>query len=185
MHNLTKLLLGLFMIFSLASCGGGDDENTDDALNGTWKLVSAESEVQTTFVSSGETFTNIATTEFEDLDYSMTFEGSNFSTSGGYTTTTTLLVDGITIQTEPVTLTNVSGSGTYSVSGNQMTINGAFFDISYEGQMTTGASQAQTTDYEINANGQLVFEQDETVEQTVSGTTATSHVVSKSVWEKQ
>lgn len=183
MYNLSKIILGLFLLFSLASCSNDDDE-MDDALIGTWKVISATASVSTSTSFGGETYSSDVDTEFSNLNYTLTFDGNTWTTAGSYTTTSTVSADGIEF-TSSSDVSDINGSGTYTADGTTMTINGSFFEFDYEGGSFNGGSGEQTANYEINANGQLVFAQNETVESTEGGAASSSQVVSNSVWEKQ
>ena len=99
-----------------------------------------------------------------------------------------IVANGMNVEGEPYTLENVSGSGSYSVNGNEMIIDGSFFEFSFEGMDFAELSGEQTATFEISDNGQtLVFSQDNTTTETdaATGLTTTSTQVSSSVWARQ
>ena len=184
MIKLTKLLFAFSLLFVLASCGNDDDPESV-TLEGTWKAISFDADVEISSTFNGTTTASKTIVTGANLDYELTLDDPNWTTSGDYTYTVDITVDGTPFQNSTETLTNISGLGTYSVDGNMMTINGSFFEYELNGMTSTSMSDTQTVEYEINSDGQLVFTQDEEIETTASGVTSISKIKSTSVWEKQ
>lgn len=184
MIKLSKLLFLASLLIFMSACGD-DDEPENAALEGTWKAISFNADVESTTEFSGTTTSSQSVITGNDLNYELNLNDPNWTTSGDYGYNVNTTVDGQTLQDEDLAVSNVSGSGTYSVSGNMMTINGSFFEFEFNGMTMTSMSDSQTVEFEINSDGQLVFTQDEEMESTTSGVTSISTVKSTSVWEKQ
>ncbi|WP_299098211.1 hypothetical protein [uncultured Winogradskyella sp.] len=194
-----KKLLSLFCLFTLLTAFTCEDEPIDDgidsgpnntnvALIGTWDLTDFSVTLETSTDFNGQSFTSDIDIQSTEENYELTFTESNFTTSGNYTYDTSIVVNGEIAQSEPYTLENVSGSGTYTTSGNVMTVDGSFFEFEFEGMDDSALQGEQTGTFDISADGQtLTFSQDETVSQTepTTGTVTSSTTVSTSVWTKQ
>ncbi len=184
MINLTKLFLAFALFCSLASCGNDDDMNISEDIQGTWSVISFVAETQTSTTVNDQTFTGTSNIEGSNLDYDVTFAVDNFTTNGSYDISSTTTTSGTT-QTFNQSYTNVTGVGTYSTSGNVMTIDGTFFEIEVDGFDESLINGEQMTNFEINSNGNLVFSQDETNTTTTNEITTTTTIISTSVWERQ
>lgn len=181
MQNLTKLFFALTFVLFLGACNSDEDLST---LEGTWTAVSFSANVMSTTNFNGSEFTSTIDVVGSEFDYDLTFTDAAFTTSGGYTID--LDVDsGGNPQSSTDVYTNVSGSGTYTATNSEMTVNGQFFNFEYNGMPVISASGPQTADYEINSNDELIFTQNETMTSTSSGSTTTSVVFSTSKWVKQ
>ncbi|NRD22224.1 hypothetical protein HNV10_03160 [Winogradskyella litoriviva] len=194
-----KKLLSLFCLFTLLTAFTCENEPLDDgiesgsndtnvALIGSWELVDFDVTLQTSTEFMGETFSSDIDIQSTEENYVLTFTESNFTTAGDYTYDTNVAVNGATVTSEPYTLDNVSGSGTYSTSGNEMTIYGSFFEFEFEGMDENLFQDEQTTSFSISADGQtLTFTQEETVSQTdpITGIISSSTTSGGSTWTKQ
>ncbi len=186
MIKLTKLFLAFSLLAFLSSCGGDDEPTvTDDSIIGTWKAVSFDAEIETTTDFFGTETTILSSIEGSNLDYEVTFDETTFMTNGSYDISYDVTFDGVEFPVPEQSVTDVSGDGTYSTDGNIITINGAFYELEANGVDYTALDEGQTAEFEINGNGELIITQDEEMETTQSGTTATVKVVSNSVWVRQ
>jgi len=82
------------------------------------------------------------------------------------------------------TVSNVNGVGTYSTSGDIMTLDGTFFEFESGGVDLSAMNGEQSANFSIDGN-RLTFMQDEEETTTVQGITSTSRLISTSVWVKQ
>lgn len=179
-----KFLFVSLIIFSLSSCGD-DDMSSPDPLIGTWKAESFNFTVESTSTVSGTETTVSTVGEGSNLDYELEFTESTFATSGGYSYSISSELDGMVISSTDETVSNVSGSGTYSTSGDLMTIDGSFFEFTFNGADLSSIQGAQTVNFEIQSDNTLIFTQNEQSTTTTQGVTVTSNVVSTSTWKKQ
>ncbi|WP_178991426.1 hypothetical protein [Winogradskyella schleiferi] len=194
-----KKIVSLFCLFTLLTAftcenepldNGIDltDSSNNNALVGTWDLTDFDVTLGSTTSFSGESFITDIDIESTEENYVLNLTPSNFTTNGSYSYDTNIVVNGETFSSEPYTLENVSGSGSYSVNGNEMTIDGSFFEFEFEGAEETSLSGEQTVTFSVSADGQtLTFTQDETTSQTdpTTGTVTTSTTNSTSIWAKQ
>ena len=98
------------------------------------------------------------------------------------------VANGKNIEGEPYTLEDVTGTGNYSINGNEMTIDGAFFEFTFDGMDSSAFEEEQTVTFQITDNGQtLTFTQNDTTTETdaLTGATVTSTQASTSVWQRQ
>ncbi|MFK7808589.1 MAG: hypothetical protein AB8F74_12365 [Saprospiraceae bacterium] len=184
MTKLTKLILAMALLVFLNACASDDDASGGD-LEGTWKAVEFDADINNDTQFNGGSSIAVIEAEASDLDYQVTFDGGDWTTAGGYKMTTSGSVSGIAIDAQTSTYTNVSGSGTYSDNETTLTINGSFFEFDFNGAPAVSAGEAQTVDYEINSNDELIITQNETMTSTSGGVTSTATIVSQSKWERQ
>ncbi|MEM6725576.1 MAG: hypothetical protein AAF598_16160, partial [Bacteroidota bacterium] len=101
-----------------------------------------------------------------------------------YTITSDLDVDGNTSSSTD-DYTNVTGTGTYTATEDELTILGSFFDLTVDGFDFSGFDTgSQTVNYSIDGNI-LTISQEETTEDSSGGFTTTSTNSSVSTWELQ
>jgi len=184
MLKITKLLFFASLLIFMSACGN-DDEPENVTLEGTWKVKSLIADTKTTSEGAGISISSEALIEGQNMNYEVTFEETTWTTSGDYSLSYDFKVDGMEVPLDDVTLSDVSGNGSYSTDGNIMTISGAFFEFEIQGMDFSELNSEQMTEYEINSNGELVFSQNEVITNSDSGITTITTVVSESVWEKQ
>jgi hypothetical protein len=191
-----KKLFPLLCLFTLLFAFTCEDEpldfdaetstDSDPELLGEWNLVSFDASVSTTTNFQGQQISSDVDINSTTVNYTIDFTESNFNTSGSYSYIADITANGINIPAEPYTLTDVNGSGSYSVNGNEMTIDGSFFEFSFQGMDFEELQGEQTANFQITDNGQtLTFSQNETTTDTdPTGATVTSTQVSTSVWTR-
>lgn len=187
MSKFLKLSFLFALIISLASCSSDDDSSSSSSsdLVGTWAMVSFETNSTVTTEFQGQTLTSsIESMSTDNVAYTATFTDSAFTTEGSYGYMYSGTANGVDIPATTAMIENVTGSGTYSVSGNTMTVNGSFFELDFKGTQQTAMAGEQMVNFQIDGN-QLTFSQNEVVESTTSGITAISDVMSTSVWVRQ
>ena len=189
MIKLTKLLFLLSLVIFLGSCDNDDDDSTGSAadLIGTWIATSFEYETSSSTSGSGIPDSEVMTeANGSNLNYELTFTQSNYTTSGSYDMTITATQDGNVVADTTQSYTNVTGAGTYSVMGDQITVGGSFFDFDVDGiDLSAFTIGDQTATYKITSDDKLEVTQDAEISSTVQGITSTSTIRSKSVWERQ
>lgn len=186
-------LLCLFTLFFAFTCENepldfdAETGETDVELLGEWNLSEFTAEVSTSTEFQGQQISSDVEVYSTTVDYTLNFTESNFNTNGSYSYIASVTVNGTEVPQEPYTLTDVSGSGGYSVNGNEMTTDGAFFEFTFEGMDFSELDEGQTATFQISDNGQtLTFSQSDTTTQTdpATGAVVTSSQVSSSVWTR-
>ena len=157
---------------------------SSSSLIGTWALVDFNNTISNTGEVSGTTIDSNTTIDGMNPNYNMTFTLGSFSALGSYGYNVNSTVNGVN-STQDIFLTDVTGAGDYSVSGNTMTVDGSFFTLEYQGVDFSQAQGAQTINFSISEDGQtLTFTQESTETNTVSGGAITAVVSGTSVWSK-
>jgi hypothetical protein len=189
--------LCLFTLFFAFTCENepldfepetGETEVTDEALLGVWNLTEFDVEVGTSTNFQGQQIASEVEIYSTTVDYTLNFTESNFTTNGSYSYIADVTANGIDVPSEPYTLDNVSGSGSYSVDGNEMTVDGSFFEFSFEGMDFSQLDGEQTAPFTLSNDGQtLTFSQNETTTDNdeATGAAITSTQVSTSVWSRE
>lgn len=153
-------------------------------LVGTWTLVDFNTTVTSTSVFGGMTIESSSIVNGNNPDYDLTFTASTFSSTGGYGYSVTTTVNGQTIS-QDLSLENVSGLGNYTTNGSEMTTDGSFFTLEFQGMDLSELQGEQTVPYTISADGQtLTFNQDSTETNNSNGAVITSVITGTSVWSK-
>ena len=134
-----------------------DDEDPlveTSPLAGTWTALSYtdDSDVASTSVMTNNTVTTVTDIDAADLDYRLTFTDDEWSTEGSYT----MMVEFGNENNPPFRSTddyaNVSRMNSYELDGDQLTIDGSFFEISIGGVGYAGDDGLQTYTYTINGD---------------------------------
>ncbi|MDB9782133.1 hypothetical protein OAE03_00795 [Winogradskyella sp.] len=193
-----KKLLAFLCLFSLLTAFTCENEpldfdadtsvgGTDIELFGEWNLSEFTVDLTTTTDFQGQTISSVIVVNSTATDYALNFIGNNFTTNGNYSYVANIVVNGAEVSNELYTLNNVMGSGTYSTSGNVMTIDGSFFEFDFQGADTSTLDGPQTATFQISDNGViLTFTQNENTTETDPTTGAIVSVSnsSTSVWTR-
>jgi len=186
----------LFSLLTAFTCENESlDDNIDTSSNtnnndliGSWNLLEFDASVSSSTSFQGQEFSSEVVILSTDVAYVLTFTQSNFNTEGGYSYTADIVANGMEFPGEPNTIDNVTGSGAYSTNGNEMTIDGSFFEFTFEGMDFSQLQGEQTVNFQISEDGQtLTFFQDETTTETdvATGSTTTSVISSTSSWSRE
>lgn len=173
--------------FDVESSDTGGNGQTDASLLGDWQLVEFDVELNTATDFMGQSISSDVEIFSTTVDYTVNFTETNFTTNGSYSYEAEITANGINVPQDPYTLTDVSGNGTYTTQGNEITIDGSFFEFSFDGMDFDELTGPQTVMFEISNNGQtLTFTQNETITDTEpsTGATITTTQVSTSVWTR-
>lgn len=179
----------IFISFFMVACGGDDDGlNPDATLIGTWEAQSFTSalEVSTDFSdSTTETTINL---ESSNLNYSVTFSETNFSTEGSYDLKGEIIRDGTTntvIQSHP----NISRNGDYRVDGDKITHTDVLFLLDIDGVLETDLQGETTVTIEKLSDNELIVTQDleEEITEFEGGSEVkiTAKYKSRSIWKRK
>ncbi|AEH02517.1 hypothetical protein [Lacinutrix sp. 5H-3-7-4] len=193
MKNLKTFLLLVLISLTYTACDnepleGFEEEGNNpfgNSLVGTWALVDFDvSVVSTTEVGGISVESSSLVDGLPNPDYNLTFTNDAFFTTGSYGYTATTTVNGIT-NSQDLFLENVTGAGTYTATNTELTIDGSFFTIEFQGMDFSELQGEQTINYSISADGQtLTFIQDTTEVNSAGGATSTSTVTGSSTWTK-
>lgn len=167
---------------------GTPDETDPNLLLGDWQLVEFSADLNTSTEFMGQTVSSDVQISSTTVNYNLNFTETNFTTNGSYSYETEITANGIEVPQETYTLTDVSGSGSYTTDGNEITIDGSFFEFSFDGMDFDELTGPQTVMFQFSNNGQtLTFTQNETTTDTQAstGATVTTTQVSTSVWTRQ
>ena len=85
---------------------------------------------------------------------------------------------------DELSVTNVTGAGTYTTLDDIITTNGALFELEFDGQDLSALQGEANANFSINGNT-LTFTQDEEMISVTQGVTTTSVIQSKSTWTRQ
>jgi len=192
--NFSALILFLLVV----ACGDGDFINSESGVNpninaapmleGTWEAQSFSAMVETEVEAGEETIISTFDIEGQDLDYVLTFTESAYTTAGSYGFGGEAKAGETTIPIEQ-SYSDVKGEGTYSVSDNEITSNGAFFELTVDGMDLSALQEEVTATIEKLTDSELIFVQDteQTVTQEEGGVSfmSTSKMKSRSVWKRR
>ncbi|WP_435412536.1 hypothetical protein [Psychroserpens mesophilus] len=193
-----SILFSLFVLLTAFTCENealdsdlinqeienNDNNNNNSSLIGSWVLVDMNADIIAESSFQGIEFSSQFSVEISDSDYVLVFEASDYTVSGDYE-----LIVSSTFQNETTTYTdsytNVEGLGTYSTSGNIMTVDGSFIEFDFDGMPMEVDQGEQSVEYSLSADGQtLTFNQDEVQTTNEGGAMSTTDISSTSVWQK-
>ncbi len=158
------------------------DSNPD--LVGSWVLLEMNADITSTTDFQGINFTSEFSVAINESDYILNFSESNYTVEGDYQLDVSTTVNGET-STYTDSYTDVQGSGTYSTSGNVMTVDGSFIEFTFDGMPMDVAQGEQSVNYTLSADGQtLTFNQNEVQNTNEGGVAATTETISTSVWQR-
>ena len=190
-----SFLFSLFILLTAFTCENesldsdltNQDFETNDnnsSLIGSWILVDMNADITAESSFQGIEFVSQFSVEIIESDYVLVFEESDYTVSGDYELMVSSTFDGDTT-TYTDSYTNVEGLGTYSTSGNIMTIDGSFIEFDFEDMPMEVDQGEQSVEYSLSADGQtLTFNQDEVESTNEGGAMSTTSVTSTSVWQK-
>ncbi|OBX21114.1 MULTISPECIES: hypothetical protein [Bizionia] len=195
LKSFTLLSLSIFFI-TFTAC---DNEPLDRGLNtlnssnntnsssfiGDWEIVSFETETDTEITFMGETNTSNNDIVGLDMNYIVSFTENTFETAGDYSMHLITSFNGSVLQEQTETYSNVSGSGTYTVSGNTLTTDGAFFEFEFQDVDMSDYAGEQTVQYAFSNGGQtLTIIQTQEISEDQGGIESTTLVYSVTIMNK-
>lgn len=169
------------------SSGSNNNNNNSGDLVGVWDLVEFDITMTTETNFAGQEISSDIEVFSTATDYTVEFTESSFLTNGNYTYNANVVINGITATDDSFTLDNVTGNGSYSTSGEEMTIDGSFFEFDFQGMDSSVLEGEQTLTYAITDNGNtLTFTQNETTTESdaATGIEVTNTTNSTSVWTR-
>ena len=177
------------LVLLITACGDeGLSPDPDAQLMGTWEAQSFIATIVTTSEFDGNTTSTSLAVEGQNMDYTVTFTERDYATAGTYGIQGAVDAGGTVIPLNQM-YTEVTGDGTYSVSGDEITSNGAFFDFSVDGYDMSFLQEEVSATIEKLTGEEVVFvqESEETITQNQAGITMTitSKMQARSVWKRQ
>ncbi len=117
-----KFLFATLLSFFIFSCSG-DDNSIDTAnLSGEWELEAFNYEGTSSVSQNGQTYSSSYWGESSDIDAKVNFKDNNtLESEGSYLVTLTTNFEGGTTE-QILPIENFSGSGTFSVDGNTLSL---------------------------------------------------------------
>lgn len=189
MKLLKTITTCFFLSFLLFSCGSDDmmmeEEEEKMGLNGDWALQSVDVDVESVTSFQGSEISTNSVGEGKNLDYSLNLDDGNFTTEGAYDfefSTTSSAIPAPILDTQ--NYSNVNGSGTYTNTETEITVDGQFFDFEFNGMPFTQSTGPATANYTIVDDVLTISQDEEMTTVTVVGT-VTSKFTSISVWNRK
>lgn len=179
-----KFTLLLCLVVSLFMVSCGEESKSESALEGTWEVYEFGGVVlssTTTPDISIESKTNI---EGSNMDYTLVLSEADFTTNGSYDIEVAAEVDGMVLSSTTDNYTNVSGSGTYSATDTEITVNGQFFELELQGMPVSSTSGPATASYTIVDDVLTITQVDATTTDQL-GIVSTSNISFESKWRKK
>nr|WP_299342091.1 hypothetical protein [Allomuricauda sp.] len=180
-----------FLLFAfvalIASCSDDDSTEPIDAetLIGSWTAISLDADIDLNGDFAGIPVVSSTNTVGENLDYNVTFTETEYTVTGGYDLVTTGTVNGEPLDAEPTSISGINETGTYSLDGNTLTIDGNIYDFDANGVSLSEVSAEQIVEVSINSNGELVMRERGEQTLTVEGINFTVDIDAVSVWRRQ
>ncbi|TYB79852.1 hypothetical protein [Bizionia myxarmorum] len=172
----------------LNTANENNDTNNPGSLSsfvGDWEIVSFETETSTEIVIMGETTATRNEIVGVDMDYIVSFTETAFQTSGDYSMHLVTTLNGVEFQDVTEVYENVSGSGTYTTSGNTLTVDGSFFEFEFDDVDMSESGGAQTVQFAFSNNGQtLRTTQSEEITQNQGGMVSTTLINAVTIFNK-
>lgn len=175
------IALSLLVFFSCEKEGTGVNPETikgdwkaqSFVLEGSSKATAGGVEVETTFKYTGK-----------DIDYTLSFTDTNFSTNGSYSYEGFIKVNNVEVD-QNHTLNSIMSNGTYSIEGDSITFNGSLFSFEVDDQDFSNVGVSQSAYIEKLTDTELILIQEAEQTASTAGATATNKTKSRSVWKKQ
>lgn len=185
-------ILKPFLLFAfvalLTSCSDDDDNNEPvdiDSLIGTWAVTSLDADIDLSGDFANIPITSSTNTVGDNFDYTVTFTETEYTVTGGYDLITTGTVNGEPLDSEPTSISGINETGTYSLDGNTITIDGNIYDFEANGVSLSETSPEQTIEISFNSDGDLVMRERGEQSITEEGITFTVDIDAVSIWRRQ
>ena len=156
---------------------------------GEWELVEFNADVNTLVTSTDLPLPPIESdilVSSTTVSYTIIFTETDFTASGDYSYDVEGTAAGQPLPAEEYTLTDVSGFGDYAVDGNEITVDGQFFELTFEGAIDTAAcDEPQTFTFSVSNDGNTVtFNGNQTITDNQFGVETVATTISTSVIQR-
>ncbi|MEO0571365.1 MAG: lipocalin family protein [Bacteroidota bacterium] len=181
-----KFLVVVVTVVLFVSCS--EDEGTmnpvdQDSLIGTWRLSSLNSDTEFSTEFEGIPFSGDLQSVGENLNYTVTFTENQYSSQGSYDIVTTGNVNGIPLDEDTTTVTDIAESGTYSFENDMLTIDGELYELDLA-DIPTDVDLDQSVDIFFDGDGNLIMTQDVEIMVEEEGVPINVTVDSRLVWTR-
>ena len=172
----------LLLLAGFSSCDPDDDAMSPSDLEGSWTALTLDATSNSTVTSPN--FNSVANSQITGsaFDYDLEFTGTEFIAGGSYTIDISTEVDGSTSSSTD-SYTSVDNTGTYTVTGNEISFDGSLFSLEFNGMTVAGTGGPQTATFNVSGDI-LTISQNETTESTSGDIMTSSTVVSTSTWRR-
>ena len=156
-----KLLSITAAFIFFVSCSSDDDQGPSpidqDSLIGTWEMISLNVDTDFSGNIAGIPVTSSTTSVGENFNYTITFTETTYSSSGTYDIVTTGTVNGVPLDEERETITDLEESGTYEFVDGELVVDGSLVDTEDLGSELEGVEIDPSFEASLNSNGELVI----------------------------
>lgn len=157
-----KAFIILSLCLSVISCDK-DNETTTPAdaqsIIGSWSLSALEADVDLSSSFEGLPINSSTNSVGENFDYTVVFTESTYTVEGSYDIVTTGTINGIPIDTDRQTITDISETGTYNFNDGTIEFDGNVFDFESNDVEFSEFSGDQELSVSFDSNGNLVMTQ--------------------------
>lgn len=157
-----KVFIIVVLCLSITSCDK-DDETTSpvdaQSLIGSWSMTAFEADVDLSSSFEGLPINSSTNSVGENFDYTLIFTETTYTVEGSYDIVTTGTVNGIPIDTDRQTITDISETGTYSFDDGIIEFDGNAFDFESNDIEFSEFSGDQELSVSFDSNGNLVMTQ--------------------------
>lgn len=189
MFKLRKLLL-LTLVVSLISCDENEDPQAGGIVDskllvGDWVLASLDATTASTITVNSISVKTTTISKGKNMNYELNMTDSAYTAVGSYDLSTSVSVSGVPAQTTEHSFTDIDAKGAYAINGNAITLKGGL--VSFEASAGTVSSPDlnQVATFLINAAGQLVFTQVQSVDTVIVDIPTKIEINSSTVWNKK
>lgn len=127
-----------------------------DRLVGTWSAQSLTADAQTTTTIPLQNTMVVTETDLDitgtNFDYDVTFTETGFTAGGEYDLNFVASSGGVEVLNQTNSYANVTTTGTYTATNDEITTNGQLFSLEFNGQELSGSDAPQVASYSINGN---------------------------------
>ena len=184
MTKLSNLFFALLLSLTFIACNDDDNASPENLAGTSWKAVEFEATIESTANAGGTEIKTISTAAGSNFDYSLSFADITYSTEGSYDIDTEVSSNGAVISSDQSSYKEVKGNGGYTISGDTITVVGTFFNLEVNGIDFSQFQSSTMATYKVDGN-KLTFTQEEESTNSFGGTSSTSKIIARSVWEKQ
>lgn len=179
-----KFLFAFALILSLSACGDDEDSTSSTDLAGIWEAQSFDLSSETSFEVNGVATSTTTAVTSASVDYELTLTDSDFMTTGGYSYNVNAQSNGMAVIDTTLSVSNVTGQGSYTTSGDVLTTNGSFFEFEFDGADLSAIDGPASSNFSIDGNT-LTLTQDQEMTMETGGITSVTTILSTSIWTRQ
>ncbi|SNY99466.1 hypothetical protein [Flagellimonas pacifica] len=169
------------------SCDKDDDTTPVDSksLIGSWSLISLQADIDLETDFSGIPIKSSTKSVGENFDYTLTFTETTYAVEGSYDLVTTGTVNGVVIDEDTQSISEISESGTYEFSDSSIKIDGQLYEFEINEIDTSGLSLDQNIDVAFNNDGDLVMTQKQEATITQDGVSVSYTINATTIFKRK